>query len=75
MGIVGMLDAVTLQGAQVIGVAEFLSQLLEDRPVALLRIGADLARQMAPQVVGYAVVVEQRVVDVEQEHDRAWGLR
>ena len=48
MRVVGMLDAVALQGAQVVRVTEFLSQLLEDCPVAFLRIGADLAREMAP---------------------------
>ena len=66
-----VLDAVALQRAEVVGVAELGAQRFEDRPVALLALGADLAREVALQVGGDAVVVEQRVVDVEQEHDAA----
>jgi hypothetical protein len=53
------------------------AQLLEDHPVALLPLGPDLALQMALQVGGDAIVVEERVVHIEQENnviDHQMGL-
>ena len=44
MRIARMLKAVTLQGAEVIGVTEFGAQLLEDGPIALRVFGADFIR-------------------------------
>ena len=66
-----ILDSVALEGAELVGVPELNAELLEDRPVTFLCSGANLARQMAPQVIGHTVIVEQRVVDVEQKHDLA----
>ena len=70
MAVVRMLDAITLQRAEVIRIAELGAQLLENRPVAFLALRADLARQMAPEIVGDPIVVQQRVVDVEKKYDR-----
>ena len=63
------LDAVALQGAEVVGVAELGPQLLEDRPVVGAAVGADLGVEVPAQVLGDPIVVEQRVVDVEEEDD------
>ena len=69
VGIARVLDPVALQRAQVVGVAELGAQRLEDRPVALLQHGPDRAREVTLEIGGDPIVVEQRVVDVEQEHD------
>ena len=39
-----VLVAIALQGAEVVGVAQLVAQLLEDLPVALRPLGPDLAR-------------------------------
>lgn len=67
--IVRVVGPVALQCAQVVGVPELGPQLLEDRPAAPLPLGADLALQMAFQIGGDPVVVEQGVIHVEQEDD------
>jgi hypothetical protein len=68
MGIARIGPAVVLQRAEVIGIAELGAQLLEDRPIALLPLMPDLAFEMALEVGANTVVVEQRVVDIEQEN-------
>ena len=61
--------AVALQRAEVVGVAELAAQRLELDPVAIGARDAELAHEVLAQVGDDAVVVEQRVVDVEQEDD------
>ena len=68
-----VLDAVALQCSQVVGVAELDAQRFEDGPVSLLALDPDLADEIPLQVGGNPVVVEQRVIDVEQEYDPAAG--
>ena len=63
---------VLLERAEVVGVPEFVAQLLEDGPVPLLRIVPDRLVQVAPQVGDDSVVVEQGVVDIEQEDNRVF---
>jgi hypothetical protein len=53
-----------LQCAQVVGVTEFRSQLLEDAPVTLLPFLSDLALEVAHEISDNAVVVQQRIIDV-----------
>jgi hypothetical protein len=65
--VVGVLDAVALEGAEVVGVAQFGAQLFEDDPVAPGALAPYLALQEAPEVAGDPVVVEQGVVHVEEE--------
>src|SRR4029079_17696919 len=59
---------VALQRAQVVGVAQLGAQLFEDRPVPVPPCGAELALEMVSEIILHAVVVEQRVVHVQQEH-------
>jgi hypothetical protein len=61
--------AVALQRAEVVGIAELAAQALELDPVAVGARRTELAHQVLAQVGDDAVVVEQRVVDVEQEDD------
>ena len=62
-----MLDAVPLQRAEIVGVPEFAPQLLEDLPVAPVALGSERLDQVTAQIVDDRVVVEQRVVDVEEK--------
>jgi hypothetical protein len=69
VGIARVLEAVALERSQVIGVAQLPAQILEQSPVALLPLRADLLVQELLEVLGDPVVVEERVVDVEEEDD------
>lgn len=71
--VAGICDAVALERAEVVGVTEFGAQLLEEGPIVLRAFGADFAFEVAFEVGGDAVVVEQRVVHVEQEDDFVCG--
>src|SRR5438477_3945878 len=64
-----MSDPIPLQSAKVIRVAQFTPQLLENAPVFLCSRGADFAGEVALQILCDSVVVNQRVVYVEQEDD------
>ena len=66
-----MLSAVTLQRAEVIGVAELGSELLKSPPILLRTLRADFIGEVPLQVCCNAVVVQERVVDVEQKDDAA----
>src|SRR5471030_2965719 len=61
--------AETLQRAEVIDIAQFGAQRFEDVPVTRAAFGAELVFQPRAQVVLDTVVVEQRVVAIDQEHD------
>jgi hypothetical protein len=62
-------DPVALQCAQVVDVSKLLPQFFKNVPVAVARGGPVCLRQMLLQIGLHAVVVDQRVVDVEQEDD------
>ena len=55
-----------LQRAEIVRVAQLAAQLLEELPVALVLPVADLLRQVAAHVGHHVIVVDQRVVDVEE---------
>ena len=65
-----MLDAKALQGSEIVAVAEFREQILQDSPIAIAGVASVGAFEMILQILLYAVVVEQRIVDVDQEDDR-----
>ena len=65
-----VLDAIPLEGPEVVPVAQLGHQRLEDRPVPVPARRPELPLQMPPEVVLNPVVVQQRVVHVHQEHDR-----
>ena len=62
-------DPEALQRAEVVGVAELLPQLFEQREILARLLWPDLAVEIVVEILRDAIVVEQRVVDVEQEHD------
>jgi hypothetical protein len=61
-----------LQCAQVVRVTEIRAQRLQDCPVSIPVLRAELAFEMSSEIDLHAIVVEQRVVAVEQEHDVIW---
>ena len=65
-GSCGCSTPVALQRAEVVGVAELRAQLLEDLPVALLRASPNASVRCRRRSAVDGVVVEQRVVDVEE---------
>lgn len=67
------LGAKPLQGGQVVGASELVAQLGEARPVALAPGDAEIVLEPDSQIGCEAVVVEQGIVDIEQEHDRSGG--
>ena len=60
-------DPVALQCAQVVDVSELVPQFFKNVPVAVARGGPVCLCQMFLQIGLHAVVVDERVVDVEQE--------
>ena len=66
---VRMFGSISLQSAEVIRIAQFGSQLLENLPIFLRSIRANSAREMTLQICCDSVVIQQCVVYVEQEDD------
>ena len=64
-----ILRPVTLQRAEVIGVAELAPQLFENLPIAIAGGGAVGLFEVFAQMRLHPIVVDERVVDVEQEDD------
>src|SRR5262245_29657366 len=60
---------IPLQSTEIVGVAQLGPQLLENLPIFLRSLQADLTCEMALQICCDSVVIQQRVVYVEQEHD------
>jgi HAD superfamily hydrolase (TIGR01509 family) len=69
-----MLRAVPLQGAEIVGIAKLPPQPLEDIPILLLTLVAELTVHVPHQIRDDAVVVEQRVIHVEQRDDWMHGV-
>ena len=63
-----MLGAIALQAAEVVGIAEFRAQHLQDPEVFRRGLGTRGARQVRAKIRRYRVIVEKCVVDVEQNH-------
>src|SRR5262249_64304 len=64
-----ILDAVALEGAEVVGIAELASKLLEESPIALLSLRADELSQVSLEISRYAIVVENRIGDIDEKND------
>ena len=60
-----MLDPVALQGAEIIAVSQITEELLENRPIPVAAGRPELTFEVALEIILNAVVVEQRVVDVD----------
>ncbi len=69
MLIARMLHPIPLQRAEVVRVTQLGAQVFEDPPVSIAALQTELACKMRAEIVLHAIVVEQRVVAVEQEYD------
>jgi hypothetical protein len=58
-----------LQGAEIIAIAQVGKQLLENRPVALAGGNSELTVEVPLDVVLDAVIVEQRIVHVDEKNN------
>jgi hypothetical protein len=67
--LVRILHAKTLESAQIIPVAQFLEELLLNRPEPVAALRAKLALDMALEVILDSVVFQQRVVHIDEEHN------
>src|SRR5262249_59366756 len=67
MRLARMPQAISLECAEVVRVAELGAELFENLPVLLLRCFTDCLGQMPFQIRGNAIVIEKGVVDIEQE--------
>ena len=57
--------AQALERAEIVGVAELISEFFEDRPIALSSFLTELCGEVPMEIGLDCVVLEQRVVDVE----------
>ena len=69
-----MLAPIPLQRTEVVAIAELGEKVFQDAPVAVASDAAIRTLEMIFQVLLNPVVVEQRVVDVDQENDRVRGV-
>jgi len=67
------LQAVALERAEIICVAEFGADFFKKIPVVLLALRANLLLQMMLEVGSDTVVIEERIVHVEQKDDIGHG--
>src|SRR6185312_12287828 len=67
-----MLDAETLERTEVVAITECREELFQDRPVAVARGNAEAALEMILQILLDPVIVEQRVVHIDEEDDWVW---
>jgi hypothetical protein len=67
------LDAVALEGAEVIDVPELATQAFEDFEISLLSFGAERSIEVSLEIGDDMVVVEKGIVDVEEEDDATHG--
>jgi len=67
--LVGVLDSIPLERAEVVRIAKLGPQGLEDLPVPFLGFGAECVDHMLAQIGRHGVVVEQRVVNVKKKDD------
>ena len=65
-----MFDAVALEGSDIVAIAEFREQIVQDSPIAIAGGASIGPLEMVLQVLLDSVVVEQRIVDIDQEDDR-----
>src|SRR5262244_3556500 len=73
MNILRVLDPVALQGAEIIAIAQLSKELFEDRPVAVAAGGPELTFKVAFEVALDTVIVEERVVHVNEKNNGARG--
>jgi hypothetical protein len=72
-GIARVFQTIALESAKIIRIAQLSADLLKEVPVMLLALRANLLLQMALEIGGDMVIIEQRIVDVKEENDFGHG--
>ena len=67
MVLVRMFDTESLEGAQIIAIAEFLKQFFLDRPIPVATFRAKFPLDVALEIVLNAVVLQQRIIHVTRK--------
>src|ERR1700757_412189 len=65
-----MLHAITLEGADIVAKSQLGKKTLENIPIALARLDAEPLVEMVSQILLDPIVVQQRVVDIDEENNR-----
>src|SRR5215831_12823238 len=68
-----VLRPVALESSDIVAIAQLREQILKDPPITLAGGDAKGALEMVLEVLLYRVVVEQRVVDIDEEDERIGG--
>jgi len=70
LGVPQALEPVSLESAEIVGIAELGPELFEELPITPLALIADDLDEVAFQVLTDSVVVEKGLVDIDQEDQR-----
>jgi hypothetical protein len=62
-----------LHGTEIVAISQLDEERFEDGPVPVTRCDAELALQMALEIILNAIVVQQRVVHVNEEDEGDGG--
>src|SRR5262249_6952282 len=66
---VQVLNPIALERPKIVGVSELAPQIFKNLPIAVARGAPVCLLEMFAQMPLHAIIVEERVVDVEQEDD------
>ena len=66
-----MLQAIALQSAKIIGITKLAPQIFKNLPIIVLAIGTKFLDQMLPEMHFDMIVIQQRVIDIEEKDDPA----
>src|SRR4029079_19201804 len=65
-----VLNAKALQGTEIVDIAELGAKRFIDAPIAIAPLDTEFDFEPVREVFQEAIVVDKRVVDIDQEHDR-----
>jgi hypothetical protein len=71
VALVGVFHTEALQRPEVVPVTQFLEEVLLDRPEAVATLRAEVAFDVPLEIVLDTVVIQQRVIHIHQEDERA----
>lgn len=69
MHVLRVLDAIALQRTEIVSIPKLCEQILENGPVPITTSGSVLVLEMGFDIGLDVIVVEKRIVDIDQEDD------
>lgn len=69
MHVLRVLDAIALQRTEIVSIPQLCEQILENGPVPITTSGSVLVLEMGFDIGLDVIVVEKRIVDIDQEDD------